>query len=548
MNDTSPSAILSNKLAAMAEKKIEEGVQAKASELAVPYADLRASIITPEAVSLLPEEVAKANNVGTFFKNDTEIYLAALEPADPQVKKIADELKNKTKTAVTIYLVSAASLAHILSSYSKVLKTYTPAGVVIAKSDLEKYTVSLNDLSDLKKSLDTANLTEKVVVMIAGALPLNASDIHVEAEQDGIAVRYRIDGVLHNVAELPEETWKQLIARLKLLSHLKINVSDRPQDGRFTIDLVDDAIDVRVSTIPTTYGESVVIRLLRSSSAGIRFEDLGIFEPQKTLLLDQVKRPNGMVITTGPTGSGKTTTLYALLNLLNTEDNKIITLEDPIEYKLKGINQSQVDHSKGYSFADGLRSILRQDPDVVMVGEIRDLETAEVALNAALTGHIVLSTIHTNSAAAAIPRFLAMGVKPFLLGPALNATVGQRLVRRLCEKCKKEIVLDEAMSKKVSDLIALLPEGHEAKSKPLKFLGPVGCTECYNLGFKGRIGIYEILPMSEDIEKMIQANVMSEYQIQDVAQKAGMITMAQDGIIKALNGITSLDEVFQVAE
>ncbi len=548
MEDSSPSGILTNKLAAMAEQKVEEGVAKKAQEQNLSYVDLRQSIITPEAVSMLAEETARAHKVIVFLKSETVIALGTLDPTTEDIKKIVSDLEEKNKLKVAVYVVSEASLAHAFSAYTKVLKTYTPAGVVIAKADLEKYTVSLANLKQLKKSLDTANLTEKVIVMIAGALPLNASDIHVEAEQDGIAVRYRIDGVLHHVAELPEATWKQLIARLKLLSHLKINVSDRPQDGRFTIDLVDDAIDVRVSTIPTAYGESVVIRLLRSSSAGVEFESLGLFEPAKTQLLSQVKRPNGMVITTGPTGSGKTTTLYALLNLLNTEDNKIITLEDPIEYKLKGINQSQVDHGKGYSFADGLRSILRQDPDIVMVGEIRDLETAEVALNAALTGHIVLSTIHTNSAAGAIPRFLAMGVKSFLLGPALNACVGQRLVRRLCEKCKKEITLDEATSKKVKALVEALPDGHEAKNKPFKFFGPVGCSECFSLGYKGRIGIYEVLAMSQTIEKMIQDNIMSEYQIQEAASHEGLITMIQDGIIKALNGITSLDEVFQVAE
>jgi type II secretory ATPase GspE/PulE/Tfp pilus assembly ATPase PilB-like protein len=282
----------------------------------------------------------------------------------------------------------------------------------------------------------------------------------------------------------------------------------------------------------------------------LEFEQLGVLGQAKEDLLREVERPNGMIITTGPTGSGKTTTLYAILNKLNTEETKIITLEDPVEYKLKGINQSQIDHSKGYSFADGLRSILRQDPDIVMVGEMRDLETADTAINAALTGHLVISTIHTNSAAGAVPRFLAMNVKPFLLAPALNVIMGQRLVRRVCEKCKEELKVDEKDMKRISKLLAEIPEDHPDRpdTSNMKFVKGKGCDACNGLGYKGRIGIYEIMAMTPEIEKIILGGKVSEFDMKKIAVENGMLTMVQDGINKALQGITSIEEVFRVSE
>lgn len=283
--------------------------------------------------------------------------------------------------------------------------------------------------------------------------------------------------------------------------------------------------------------------------AVVQFENLGVRGQSLEELRRQVERPNGMIMTTGPTGSGKTTTLYAVLQKLNEPGVKIITLEDPVEYKLEGINQSQIDPSHDYTFAKGLKSILRQDPDVVMVGEIRDLETAEVAIQAALTGHLMLSTIHTNSAAGAIPRFLSMGVKPFLLAPALNAVIGQRLVRKLCDKCKKEAALDEETIKKVKETLEGIQNAAiKIDLNNLKFGASVGCDACHNLGYKGRIGIYEIMVMNKEIEQLILKNEVSEYVMQEVAVKNGMITMAQDGLLKALDGMTSVDEVFRVAE
>jgi len=314
----------------------------------------------------------------------------------------------------------------------------------------------------------------------------------------------------------------------------------------------DERVDIRASFLPTNYGESVVLRLLRSSAVGLSFEDLGIRDKSFQQLKREVERPNGMIITTGPTGSGKTTTLYAILKKLNNPETKIITVEDPIEYQLEGINQSQT--GKKYTFAQGLRSIVRQDPDVVMIGEIRDLETAEIAIQAALTGHLVLSTIHTNDAAGTVPRFMSMGAKPFLLAPALNAMIGQRLVRRVCKECKEEVEPTPEQKERIVKILEGLPneEKENIKFTPdlanLKFYKGKGCKACQEIGYKGRIGVYEIMIMNEEIEKLVLKGSVSEYDMRNLAQKYGMISMVQDGLLKAIDGITSVDEIFRVAE
>ncbi|HEX9664543.1 MAG TPA: GspE/PulE family protein, partial [Patescibacteria group bacterium] len=408
-------------------------------------------------------------------------------------------------------------------------------------------------ITDLDKKIKGISVTEVVTAIISLALQIEASDIHIEAEENDVKVRYRVDGILNDATVLPKETWPKITSRIKLLAGLKINIENKPQDGRFTIFLSKDQVDVRVSVIPTTYGESIVMRLLRSTAVGLKFEDLGITGRAFADIENEIKKPNGMIITTGPTGSGKTTTLYAVLTRLNTTATKIITLEDPIEYKLEGINQSQVDRSKGYTFAEGLRSILRQDPDIVMVGEIRDLETADVAINAALTGHLVISTLHTNSAAAGIPRFMAMGVKPFLLAPALNAIVGQRLVRKICPACREEVELDTKTRGEVLKILEKIPPETAAQIlteelHQLKFYKGGGCVECHGIGYKGRIGIYEIMIMVKEIEDLILAGQVSEFKMQEVAVKNGMVTMVQDGLIKASRATTTVDEVFRVAK
>jgi type IV pilus assembly protein PilB len=542
---------LQEKMTDIREAEKESQAEEKAQALGVPYVNLKGFAISPEALSLIPKEQAKKLKAVCFLFTGPEIRIASVDPMNEEVKELLHQLTERYHARGDIYLITEQSFEHAFKLYDvlpeprKIVK-----GVEISEEDLLRYREKIGSFEEMNKEIKNASTTEVVALVIAAGLRLGASDIHVEAEEDGIKVRLRIDGILQDAAEIEQRRWKQIISRIKLVSGLKINITDKPQDGRFTIFLKGEEVDVRVSCIPTNYGESVVMRLLSKKAISLDFEDLGIRGRAFEMLQQEIKRPNGMIITTGPTGSGKTTTLYAILKKINTEKIKIITLEDPIEYRLEGINQSQMDASKDYTFAKGLRSILRQDPDVIMVGEIRDLETADIAINAALTGHLVISTIHTNNAAGAIPRFLAMGAKGFLLAPALNAVVGQRLVRRLCEKCKVEAKLDEKTMNEVKELLKQIPEksGEKVDIDKLKFFAPKGCSACNGLGYKGRIGIYEVFTINKEIEKAILAEEVAEYKMEELATAQGMITMVQDGLLKAADGITSVEEVFRVTE
>jgi type IV pilus assembly protein PilB len=501
----------------------------------------------------IPKKISEALKVICFLNTGTEIRIGATDPTQEQIKEMLLSLEDKFHSHGVVYLISENSFSSAFKLYASLptIKKIV-SGVEITEKDLEKYSEEIKNFKQLNEKIQKANITDIVTMVIAASITARSSDIHIEAEEKDIKIRFRIDGILQEAASLPKDLWSKVISRIKLISGLKINVTNIPQDGRFTIFVKSGKIDVRVSCLPTSYGESVVMRLLMPSAAGLGFDGLGLWEPAYSQLKAQAERPNGMIVTTGPTGSGKTTTLYSILNKLNEPGVKIITLEDPVEYKLAGINQSQIDYSRDYTFAKGLRSILRQDPDIVMVGEIRDLETADIAIQAALTGHLVISTIHTNSASGAIPRFMSMGVKPFLLAPALNAVIGQRLVRRICEECKVEDNLDAETLERVKKILDELPpavkEKYQKDLANLKFKKGTGCEACNNIGYKGRLGIYEVMAMSAEIEKIILSEQVSEYQMQDIAVKAGMVTMVQDGLLKALSGVTSVSEVFSAAE
>lgn len=557
--DINKEDILDKKLSTIEEQHKEEEIKQQATTTGWPYINLKSFPISQDAIKIVRPEQAKALQTVCFLYTNEELRLASTNPENPQLGQLKKELEDKYHVHLKIYLTSQASLNIALAIYDKIPVIEQIEGVNISAENLNSFNKNLSDLKALQGLLNKTNVTEMISLIIAAALKFNASDIHIETEEKEVKIRLRIDGVLQQAANIPIENWHKISSRIKLLAELKLNVTDQPQDGRFTISLSNDKIDVRVSTIPSTYGESIVMRLLRSSSVGLQFEALGLKGKAFNDLANEIAKPNGMIITTGPTGSGKTTTLYAILNKLNQVDTKIITLEDPVEYKLPGIVQSQVENSEGdfdegmlrknkYTFAKGLRAILRQDPDIVMVGEIRDLETAETAINAALTGHLMLSTLHTNSAAGTIPRFLSMGVQAFLLAPSLNAIIGQRLVRKLCQNCKQETEIDNKTLTIV--LNALNSISSQSGAKPdnlanLKFFTAKGCEKCGNLGYKGRIGIYEILTMNQKIEKIILSANISEYEIEKIAIEEGMVTMLQDGILKALDGITSLDEVLE---
>jgi len=532
----------------------EKETEALARKFGVPYINLKGFPINPDTLMLIDENTARAEKVIAFYSGENDFRVGAVDPTSKKVQEIVKGLTEKYNSRGQIYAISDHSFETAFYLYSVLPKIrHFKSGVEISEEDFNRFEQEINSFQDLNKTIQSVNLSDMVTLIIVAAIKSRASDIHIEGTETTIKVRYRIDGILQDVAELKKELWQKVVARIKLLARLKINITKKPQDGRFTIFLKNEKIDVRVSALPTTYGESIVMRLLMSSAVGIEFESLGLRGQAFEDLLEEIKKPNGMIVTTGPTGSGKTTTLYAILNKLNEPGTKIITIEDPVEYRLEGINQSQIDKSGGYTFASGLRSILRQDPDIIMVGEIRDLETADISMNSAMTGHLVLSTLHTNDASGTIPRLLAMGAKPFLLAPSINAMIGQRLVRRICEHCKYEAKTDDKTLDKVHDILSGITKikGYHIDEKTLrsmKFYTGKGCEKCNDIGFKGRVGIYEIMTMNQEVERLILSGHVSEYDMKKVSVKNGMVTMLQDGILKALEGITSLDEVFRVSK
>jgi type II secretory ATPase GspE/PulE/Tfp pilus assembly ATPase PilB-like protein len=534
---------------ALGEKEID--TMRFANSIGYPHIDLEKFPVSQLALRQIPKEQAEKFGAICFFATQDELRIGALDPTDERVQELLFQLQESTHANGALYVISEKSLERIIRLYDSLpnVKPITK-DIEIRLEDLASVQNDVNDFRSLQDLLEKRSTTDIVTFLLGAGLKLEASDVHVEAEEKGIVVRFRLDGILHDVAMLPVEAYKKLVARIKLVSALKININTTPQDGRFTIKNPDGDVDVRVSTMPTVFGESIVMRLLRQSRGGLSLDQIGLVGDAYEKLKHEIERPNGMIITTGPTGSGKTTTMYAVLQILNEPGVKIITLEDPVEYRMQGINQSQIDRSKDYTFAKGLRSILRQDPDIAMVGEIRDLETADIAIQAALTGHLILSTIHTNSASGAIPRFLSMGVKPFLLAPALNCVIGQRLVRLLCQKCKKKVTLSEEQKERVETALANLPQKQAAEiaQKEKIFYTGGGCEACHGIGYKGRVGIYEIFIMSQVIEQLILTGQVSEFEIEKIAVQNGMVTMVQDGLMKALEGKTSVDEVFRVIE
>jgi len=425
--------------------------------------------------------------------------------------------------------------------------------VQISKERLKKISSSIKDHASFKKILEdstSSDISQLVEALFAGGVILGASDIHVEPEESEITLRIRIDGVLHEITKIEIAAYKRLLSRIKLLSGIKLNITDTSQDGRFTVTTDETEIEVRVSTLPSEYGETIVTRILDPKSL-IEIDQLGIREDIKEAFEKAIKQPNGMIVITGPTGSGKTTTLYAVLKKLKNSEIKIVTIEDPIEYHLEGISQSQVNKKKGYSFASGLAAIVRQDPDVILVGEIRDLETAQIALQAALTGHLVLTTLHTNDAAGTVVRLQALGEKLTNIAPALSVAVAQRLIRKVCEKCRALTRPTAAELKLIQGELKSLPKKTKEKIKlpsltgELKIPKPKGCPSCGNTGYNGRVGIYELFQVDDEMENFL----IGSPSIADLNKKAiekGMVTMRQDGFVKVLEGITTIEEIKRV--
>jgi type IV pilus assembly protein PilB len=529
----------------------------KAEALGVSSIDLRNQQIAQDVLNLVPEPIAHRHQVISFAKTKDELSLAMADPEDLQTREF---IAKKTGLKIKTFLIGRTSLDFGLSKYHSSLEKeikhlFTPAGEPITKG-AKAEGESADDA--LQKMAEEIPVIRVVDTLLEYAVFEKASDIHIEPQENAVTVRYRIDGVLHDVMTLPKVIQAAIVARIKVLSNLKIDEHRLPQDGRFKIDKDGYKFSLRVSTIPIFDGEKVVIRLLDESSKAMNLDDLGFEKDSMEVIMRNIKKPHGMLLVTGPTGSGKSTTLYTVLSLLNTKSVNISSIEDPVEYRIVGANQMQVNPKIGLTFAMGLRALLRQDPNIIMIGEIRDKETAEEAVHAAMTGHIVFSTLHTNNAAAALPRLLDIGVEPYLIASTVNAVLAQRLVRVICKDCKKEFKIDQAtmdtLSKQfhLEKLLGILSREGVAPAKvktlaDVKFFKGEGCDKCGHTGYKGRLGIHEILEVTPEIGEMIMQHKASQ-DIQDAAEKNGMVLLWEDGFVKAAKGITTIDEIVRVSK
>ena len=527
----------------------EADARRRAAKNLTPYLSLISTTVPTEieAMALVPEERAKEALLVPLQLVRKKLKVAVFDPTLKKTKEVLDELRAKNYELI-LYTSSLSGLKHIWEYYEYVGTQKEISGrVEIDQENLSSLAKEIKTFEDLAKkilSFDKPRVSELLEIMLAGALSLGASDIHLEPEKKRSVVRLRVDGVLHEIEKnFPISKYRSVVNRIKLLSNLKLNVKEEPQDGRFTIALKNKNIEVRTSIIPSEYGEMAVLRVLDPESLKTDLSELGLRDDDFLILKKEIERPNGLILNTGPTGSGKTTTLYAILKKLSNPGVKIITIEDPIEYHLEGISQTQVRPEAKYTFASGLRSILRQDPDVILVGEIRDKETAEIAMNASLTGHLVLSTIHANDAAGTLPRLIDLGANVQIIGPALNLIMAQRLVRVVCRRCKKETALSGAVRKKINEFVAGLP-GRIDKTdlKNPRVYEAAGCKECAGTGYKGRISLFELLLVTKEVEGAIYKNP-NEIEIKDLARRQEMVTMQEDGVLKVLLGKTSFEEV-----
>lgn len=541
-------------------KKIEELHKKEEEELAsilskkygLQYIDLSRVAINTDALGLISEKTAKEAEIAIFNKVGKKIYIAVRSPNNEKTKFAIKELEDRGYKT-TLFMVSSASLDNAISRYADIsFATETKAGMLdISGDEIRNILIELKNVNDARKLIEktlkmkkSRRISRILEVILAGGLSSNASDVHIEPGELSVLLRYRLDGVLVDITKFDMETYDLLLSRIKLTSGLKLNIKNKAQDGRFSVRIDQNEIEIRTSVLPGAYGESIVLRILDPKTIALPMEELGIEKNLFGILEKEIKKPNGMILTTGPTGSGKTTTLYSFLRKIQTPEKKIITIEDPIEYHLAGIVQTQVDEKK-YTFGNGLRSALRQDPDIIMVGEIRDEDVASTAINAALTGHLVFSTLHTNNAAGSFPRLIDMGINPKVISSAVNIVIAQRLVRKLCKTCKKEVRLDEEKRKMIERVLDSITDKKNIPKETSRVWEAVSCDECGGTGYKGRIGIFEAIIMDRDIEALVKKSA-SERQIREAAKKQGLLTITQDGILKVLNGVTSLDELNRV--
>lgn len=543
------------RVATLRKQEEEHLAQAMAAKFGIPYLDLTAVPVDIDALRYVSEIEAREASLAVFNAVDKKIDVAVLSPENQAAQAIIKKIEEKGNI-VTVYMVSHTSLEKVWGRYKDLSYSFETKGgaLDISNDQITDFLSSVHNTTDvatlinevlsMKKAYRISRILE---IILAGAIAINASDIHLEPEETFVRLRYRLDGVLTDITEFDLETFKLLLSRIKLISNLKLNVGSA-QDGRFSIKLSNTEIEIRTSLLPGAYSESVVLRVLNPDSISVGLEQLGINDHLLKILMHEINKPNGMMLNTGPTGSGKTTTLYAFLKKVHVPGIKIITIENPIEYHLEGIVQTQTDEKKDYTFNAGLRAALRQDPDIIMVGEIRDHETAETSINAALTGHLVFSTLHTNNAAGTFPRLVDLGVNPKTLSSAINVAMAQRLVRTLCKECKKEVPIAEKDKKIITETLESIVDKTQIEGlQQEKYFEAVGCEHCNNIGYKGRIGVHEAILMDDAIEKVINEN-LREREIKKASLPQGILDLKQDGVVKVLKGVTTLDELSRVVD
>lgn len=517
-------------------------LKAAADVYKVLYVDLTTSPVDPQALGFVPEPIAKTHTI-IPYKYDLQTQTVYIASVDPLNTRIIEFLEKKIGKRVILALASENDIKQAIStSYAQGLSPEV-------KEALKEYqpTTGAQTLEDVSSVIKEAPIAKIVTTILEFAVKGRASDVHIEPEETKTRVRYRIDGILSEKLTLPKSIHEGLISRIKILSDLKIDEKRIPQDGRFTFKLGEDIVDLRISTLPTVFGEKIVMRLLKKTGGVPVLNELGLRGPQYRDLEEAITKPYGVILVTGPTGSGKTTTLYSILSRLNKPGVNILTLEDPVEYQIPGINQVQINPQAGLTFATGLRSFLRQDPNIILVGEIRDKETTQLAIQAALTGHLVFSTLHTNDSATAMPRLIDLGGEPFLIASVLIASVAQRIVRRICSNCKEFFEPPQPVLTNIKEVLGDFIPKELSETAKIRIARGKGCESCGDSGYLGRIAIFEVLKVSSAINKMIlQKSTAKDIEVQ--ARKEGLITMEQDGYLKALEGITTIEEVLRVSE
>lgn len=528
----------------------------------LPYVDLRGLAPEPDAMLLVSLEDGKRANLAPFKLVGKKLYVAALSPENNELREVLEPLEQKGYQLL-LFLASHASLAHVYDRYADLQKfSNVESGMFeLTPEKMSRLMATFSTVDELRGVFETLThsqvlykTTRIMELMVAGALKFSASDIHIEPEEDKVRLRYRLNGVLEDISFFDFDSLKSIESRIKLLSGLKLSTTASAQDGRFSINLGDVEVDMRVSVVPGNYGQSFVMRILDPRNTVSDLKKIAFPEKLREEVEKALAKPNGVILTTGPTGSGKTTTLYAFLRRTYSTETKIITIEDPVEYHLEGLTQTQVDPKKGYTFLSGLRAALRQDPDVIMVGEIRDEDTAKVAINAALTGHLVFSTLHTNNAAGTIPRLIDLGINPKILADALSLAIAQRLVRKLCPDCKQQYLSNEKETRIITTILGVMKTDGKGESMlghvpdvGYTLYHPVGCLQCDGTGYKGRIGVFEGVVMTSEVEKILITSP-SEREIVAASKNQGIPTLREDAILKTLEGITSFEEVSRVVD